>query len=87
MQYDWYQIQRSEEMPGPKDRNDPQKAPEPKTDPNTEPKKGGFGAFTDKYRERWEKEHPNAHKSDKEQQAPGSPTTGKPNDTPGRSTP
>jgi hypothetical protein len=31
-----------------------------------EPKKGGFGAFADKYRDRWAANHPSARKEDRE---------------------
>lgn len=64
-------------MFGPKNRNERQKPAESKDEPNTEPKKkGGFGAFADKYRERWEAEHPNAAKQRGAQSPPGGRESG-----------
>jgi hypothetical protein len=57
--------------PKDKDRNERQNAPEPTNESKTEPKKGGFGAFADKYRERWEAEHPKTDKPGKEPSATG----------------
>ncbi|HSJ65233.1 MAG TPA: hypothetical protein VK922_15180 [Gemmatimonadaceae bacterium] len=56
-----------------KDPKDP-KVPE-KT---VEPKKGGFGAFADKYRDRWEANHPSAKKEDRG----ATPSPASPHETP-----
>lgn len=42
-------------MMDPKKPSDPQKSSEP-----SEPKKGGFGAFAQRYRDRWAADHPQA---------------------------
>ena len=71
-------------MPGPKDKdlNERQNTPERQSDAGTEPKKGGFGQFADKYRERWEAEHPKTTKPAKEGSTPGTPND--PTDPPRR---
>lgn len=60
-------------MPGSKDKdvNERQNTPERATEGGTEPKKGGFGQFADKYRERWEAEHPKSAKPGKGGSSPG----------------
>jgi hypothetical protein len=41
----------------------------------TTPKKGGFGAFADQYRDRWAANHPSTKKSPGDGAAPSTPTT------------
>ena len=41
----------------------PEPQPEPKPEGTLVPKKGGFGAFSQQYRDRWAAEHPDAKPS------------------------
>jgi hypothetical protein len=45
-------------MLDPKESSDPQESPESRE--TSEQKKGGFGAFAQKYRDRWAADHPHA---------------------------
>lgn len=75
-------------MAEPKDRNEQRNPSDAKADPSAEPKKGGFGAFADKYRERWEAEHPKTTGPDQgtgsREKAPGEPDPTNPTNRPAK---
>lgn len=54
--------------------------PPPQDPPQPQPKKGGFGAFSQQYRDRWAADHPNA-KPAKPGADPAAPPTSPMSDT------